>query len=146
MKPLLIGEAPSKNEVTPRPLEGRVGKRLAACCNMPLEAYLEHFDRTNLLSVRQDTKEKGFEFDLRAAKVAAEALVSGFKKGQIVVLLGGRVAEAFGIHDHYFTWCQINEADVTIFPHPSSVSRWWNDPANVRQAEVFMQSIVERTR
>lgn len=146
MKPLIVGEAPSKNEVTARPIEGRVGKRLAAVCGMELAAFLAHFERVNLLHVRQDTKEKGFEFDLKAARVEAERLRDNFKEDQIVILLGGRVAEAFHVHDHYFVETRVNFARLYIVPHPSGVNRWWNDPLNMRQAEVFMQSIVERTR
>ncbi len=148
MKPLLIGEAPSKNEATPRPLEGRVGKRLASCCNMTLGEFLDHFDRVNLLSVRQDTKEKGFEFDLRAAKISAEVLRQSFKEGQIVLFLGGRVAEAFGVHGPYFEHRVVNQigTEAYIFPHPSGISRWWNDPANKQQAAEFMQDVVRRTR
>jgi len=146
MKPLIVGEAPSKNEFTERPIEGRVGKRLAGCCGMPLVQFLEHFDRVNLLHVRQDTKEKGFEFDLKAARVEAERLRDGFKEDQIVLLLGGRVAEAFRVHDHYFVETRVNFARLYIVPHPSGVNRYWNDPANVEKMNTFMRLIVERTR
>ena len=146
VKPLIVGEAPSKNEATPRPIEGCVGKRLAACCNMPLACFLDHFDRVNLLSVRQDTKEKGFEFDLRSAKVAAEVMKQNFKEGQVVLFLGRRVAEVFGVHNHYFALNIVGEAQVYIIPHPSGVNRWWNEDANKDRAFVFMQTIVELTR
>lgn len=146
MKPLIVGEAPSKNEVTERPIEGRVGKRLAAVCGMPLADFLSHFERVNLLHVRQDTKEKGFEFDLAAGKKAAEKLRDSFKEDQIVILLGGRVAEAFRVHDHYFVETRVNFARLYIVPHPSGVNRWYNDRSNMDAMVAFMKSIVERTR
>jgi uracil-DNA glycosylase len=145
MKPLIIGEAPSKNEVTEHPIEGRIGRRLAACAGLTLPEFLAHFDRVNLLHVRQDTKEKGFEFDAAAARKAATLLKPSFKRGQTVLLLGGRVAEAFGIHDAYFTWHVVNGARLYIVPHPSGVNRWWNDPINKLCAEQFMQAIVRNS-
>lgn len=158
MKPLIIGEAPSKNEVLPRPISGRVGKRLASLCGLTLEEFLQHFDRVNLLHVRQDTKEKGFEFDVKAARIEAGRIMSTLVRDQVVLLLGRRVANAFGFQKHaYFeqlffigrsNMC-INPGmgpDVRVMPHPSGVNRWYNEPANWKQAEEFMRRIVERTR
>jgi len=145
MKPLLIGEAPSKNEVTEHPIEGRVGKRMAAYCGLPLTDFLAHFERVNLLHLRQDTAEKGFEFDLPAARVEAERIARTFKKDQVVLLLGGRVAEAFRIHDEYFAKHEVNEAEVYIVPHPSGVNRWHNEAENKAKMAAFMRAIVERT-
>ena len=143
MKPLLIGEAPSKNEYPPTPLEGRIGKRLAALAGLTFEEFLERFDRVNLLDVRQDTREKGFEFDMASARKNALAAWARFKAGQTVILLGKRVADAFGLKTvPYFQGVTLSEARVYVMPHPSGVSRWWNDPANVKQAEEFMRGIV----
>lgn len=129
----------------PRPLEGRVGRKLAAYCDLPYDAYLNHFERVNLLQVRQDTKENGFEFDLAAARVEADKLQRNFKEGQIVLLLGGRVAEAFGVHDAYFVKNALGPAEGYIVPHPSGVSRWWNEHHNRVQAAEFLRGIVDRT-
>ncbi len=145
MKPLIIGEAPSKNEPTPRPIEGRIGKRLAMYANMPLQRFLDHFDRVNLLAIRQDTAEHGFTFDVKAARVEADKLQREFKRGQVVILLGGRVAEAFGVHDDYFVENPLGLAKAYIVPHPSGINRWHNDPANRIRMSVFMAEIVERT-
>lgn len=150
MKPLIIGEAPSKNEVTPRPLEGRVGKRLAALCGLTLDEYLKHFDRVNLLDVRQDTKEKGFEFDHKLARVKAEYMLEfDIEPNRIVLLLGWRVAKAFNLdHLGYFEEQRHpdSSAEFRVLPHPSGVNRWWNDIRHLMDAEVFMKTIVERTR
>lgn len=147
-KPLIIGEAPSKNETTEHPIEGRVGKRLATCCGMTLQDFLKHFDRVNLLHVRQDTKEKGFEFDAKAGKAAADELRKSFQPDQVVLFLGGRVSEAFGVHGPYFEQRVVNGINTRAFivPHPSGVNRWWNDPANLAQMNTFMRSIVGQTK
>lgn len=142
MKPLIIGEAPSKNEVTERPIEGRVGRRLAACAGLSFGDFLYHFERVNLLHERQETIGKGFTFDTVAARIEADRLRSTFVPDQVVLLLGGRVAEAFGIHDEYFTKHILNKAHAYLVPHPSGVNRWWNEAANVEKANAFMRGII----
>lgn len=142
MKPLIIGEAPSKNEVTERPIEGRIGRRLAVCAGLSFGDFLHHFDRVNLLHERQEVFGKGFTFDTVAARIEADRLRSSFGREQTVLLLGGRVAEAFGVRDEYFTRHVINDANAYLLPHPSGINRWWNDPMNMEKMNVFMRGII----
>jgi uracil-DNA glycosylase len=150
MKPLIIGEAPSKNEVTEHPIEGRAGKRLAALAGLPLSEFLAHFNRVNLLHVRQDTAEHGFQFDRLAAYRSAQRLIPAFQEDeQIILMLGKRVADAFGITCiEYFVERRFRNVpgEFRVLPHPSGINRWWNDPHNVLLAKQFMQNIVARTR
>lgn len=148
MKPLIVGEAPSKNEITERPIEGRIGKRLAALCGLSLEEFLNHFERVNLLHVRQDTADHGFEFDREAARASAVQLMAGWKEDRVILLLGHRVADAFGVRREYFVERRYKEfvGEVRVLPHPSGINRWWNGSANYKDAEAFMRNIVERTR
>lgn len=145
MKPLIVGEAPSKNEVTERPIEGRVGRRLADCCCISLDEFLHRFDRVNLLHVRQDTKEKGFEFDEAAASQEAHRMATtlDFNDRPFVLLLGKRVAAAFGAHANYFEAQHVGtRTTLYVLPHPSGVNRWWNDPENHRKICDFMQYLL----
>lgn len=143
-KPLLIGEAPSKNEPLPRPLEGRSGERLARFAGLAWDDYLEKFERTNLLSVRQDTKEKGFEFDHDAAVVRAREIVNAIEPDRVVVLFGKRVAAAFGCVKAYFEVHRLpNGGRMYVVPHPSGVNRWWNDSNNCRRMWQFMHDLAE---
>lgn len=143
MKPLLIGEAPSKNEPWPRPLEGRVGQRLARFAGISFEEYLERFDRVNLLDVRQDTKEKGFEFDRYTATINANNIMASLSNERVVVLLGKRVADAVGAVGPYF-WLHRLERGITLYvvPHPSGVNRLFNDPVVCQRMEYFMRSLL----
>lgn len=147
MKPLLVGEAPSKNEVTEQPLMGRVGRRMAALADLSYEDYLRHFDRVNLLHVRQDTKEKGFEFDHAAAAVAAHQLFldGTIKQGRVVLMLGWRVTRAFFSPYDKAYFERHDHAGVTFYamPHPSGVNRYWNDLENCKKASEFVQQIVK---
>jgi hypothetical protein len=113
---------------------------------MTFEDFLTHFERVNLLQVRQDTKEKGFEFDRAAAIIAGRILVERVKPGQIVLLLGKRVADAIGVVNDYFMPCVVNNVEFYVLPHPSGVNRWWNNPDNLKQACAFLRGVVERTR
>lgn len=149
MKPLMIGEAPSKNEHVPQPLSGRVGRRMAECCGMTLASFLGHFERTNLLKVRQDTKEKGFEFDAAAGSNAAHEMADpafssfALHDDRVVLLLGHRVATAFGAANVYFMEQHVGtRAKVYVLPHPSGVNRWWNEPANLNTMREFMGVVV----
>jgi uracil-DNA glycosylase len=144
VKPLIVGEAPSKNEHVPRPISGRIGRRLAACAGMTLERFLASFDRVNLLEVRQDTKEKGFEFDVKAALASARMLrdMMFFKHRPAILLLGTRVARAFEVKANYFDEFTLCDAKAYMLPHPSGINRWWNDPDNDRKMHEFMQWLV----
>lgn len=145
MKPLIIGEAPSKNEHPPSPIAGRIGKRLARCADMPFERFLEEFDRVNLLTVRQDAAEKGFTFDLGAARLVAREMrwtvpqfSPSWTEDRFVLLLGQRVASAFDVRMPYLEEFKLHGARTFILPHPSGVNRWWNDPLNERRMHDFM--------
>lgn len=148
MRPLIVGEAPSKNEPHCPAIEGRIGARLAACCGMTLTTFLAYFARINVLEVRQDTREKGFAFDAKQAKRNAELIIEReFHKGRTILLLGLRVAIAFGADPAYFGSQQgWNGATVYVVPHPSGINRWWNKLDNELQMIKFMHQIVERTR
>jgi len=152
VKPLLIGEAPSKNEdpYAIVPLGGRVGRRLAACAGLPFCEFLERFDRINLLEVRQDTKEKGFEFDLPAARIKAAALWDEWHAGppRTVIFLGRRVARSFGFGSMTLFSPVTLGTQIAMYqmPHPSGVNRWWNDAENCTLACAFMHKIVEEHR
>lgn len=145
MKPLLVGEAPSKNEVIPQTLGGRVGKRLAKFAGITIQEYLETFDRMNLLIERQDTAEHGFQFDMQQAKENARNLRLMFPERRRIILLGKRVAEAFQLPLIYFEEMRADHI-YTIIPHPSGINRWYNEPRNIAEIEHFMRMLVEDSR
>lgn len=60
-----------------------------------------------------------------------------------MLLLGYRVAAAFGVRREYFARQKIGTATAVVVPHPSGVNRWWNDSENVRRMERFMRGLVE---
>jgi len=148
MKPLIIGEAPSKNETTPRPIEGRIGRKLAKFSSLTFEEFLETFDRVNLLEVRQDTKEKGFQFNAAEAAVNAMRMINNmFDDGRVVLLLGKRVAHAFGAHADYFQVQHLGtKAHVYVVPHPSGVNHYWNHSDNCEKVRQFFARILHEIK
>lgn len=143
LRPLLIGQAPGRRG-NAEPLSGRSGRRLSALCGMPLEQYLQEFERINLLEEFPGKAGKGDRFPMREAKVQAFFRRSLFvHQDRRVVLLGLRVAEAFGFTDRapLLRWMSDGNASVAICPHPSGVSLWWNDRGHRLQALHFWSAL-----
>ena len=141
-KPILIGmnnpiSFESGHELFPAP-EGCTGHRLwrllTARTGASRKDYLETFERRNLV--------RGSVFIKMAARTrAAEITRELFGSGRVVVLLGREVQSAFAIppllvHPQVIggcTWRQL--------PHPSGRNMWYNEPENVRVAELLMEEL-----
>ena len=119
------------------------GGRLAKVLGLAADEYLDRFERRNLLV--------GSRWSVPEARRAAVALLRELDTCDRLVLLGARVAAAFGVpfrenlcavwwlevgHDHRRPrW-------TLVLPHPSGRSREWNDPemrGRVRAAVVQIQ-------
>lgn len=123
------------------PFSGSSGARLAALLGRPLD---EVFDLRNLLDSWPGRDGKASAFDERAARVAASAIRSQAlraRKSPRLVFVGHRVARAFDVRGDYLTWQRHYGLRVAIFPHPSRIVLWWNDPANVERARRFIRSL-----
>lgn len=140
MKPLIIGEAPSKRGDSVTPCGGRIGRRLAACFAIPYDDYLERFERINLLGAYPGADGKGAKFEAREAAQAADALTL---RGRVVLVLGQRAAKALGLRAEYCTWQDHRGGLCAVIPHPSGINRWYNDAANVESLMIFLQTVPE---
>jgi hypothetical protein len=104
------------------------GGRLARVLGLDDRAYLRAFVRRNLLTADK--------WSVPAARAAAELLLAEHPPGDKLVLLGARVAAAFGLpfRDHLFeprrapVGAAGRERHLVVVPHPSGLSRGWNDP------------------
>ncbi len=146
VKPLIIGEAPGKHGDASKPVEGRIGARLAACFGLTLEEFLEAFDRVNLLQGQPQDSGRGTNFNVKeAGRVARSWEQSDFiDERPLVLLLGKRVAAAFKFTNaEYFVKVKIAGATTYVVPHPSGVSRWWNELENELTMIRFMHQIVK---
>lgn len=154
MKPLLVGEAPGPQGNPDYPLEGRPAGRLLECMGWTpneLEGtevgakLREMFEVRNLLDRPMERREgtKGTDWPAEEAADAARALAVLVEREQQVVLLGKRVAAAFGLPGiGYWRPGRHGSVPMTIIPHPSGIVRLWNDPVNrVRAGYVLWQAM-----
>jgi len=141
-KPLIVGQAPGRRSNPNEPLSGKSGRRLAALCGLDLPAFLDRFDRVNLVYGWPDERAKGDAFlGCVEARHAAAELAPRLARRR-AILLGHRVAAAFHASDlPYFKWTRLGDAMIAVAPHPSGVNLFWNDPANVRTARRFWRSV-----
>jgi hypothetical protein len=89
---------------------------------------------------------KGARFDLSAARQFADLTRRRIANGRIVILLGKRVAAAFGVRDDYFVAQAINGATIYVVPHPSGVNRWFNAAHHRALMTTFMERISDDRR
>ena len=146
---LLVGEAPNRKV---EGLENAALMRndLANLANVgwPFE-YFRLFARVNVLEFwpGRQPRGKGDLFPLEEARPRARKLRLAFPAFELVVLLGRRVQRAFGYdHAEFFDSKRDGETWGAVAPHPSKVSRWWNDPINVKRAGVFWRGVARAAR
>ena len=146
MRPLIIGQAPSMEHGEDEALSGRSGERLARFCGLTIPEFLETFDRENLVETFPGKAGKGDRFPgPREARRLAERSRPGVG-GRRVVVLGFSTAAAFDLTHPTLTFAPHWGAEFAFSPHPSGVSRWWNDPENLRRATAFWVELARAAR
>lgn len=107
MKPLIIGQAPGPNTDPRHPLPplptSCAGGRLAELAGLTPKEYLRTFDRTNLLQFFPGRNMCSDKFPKPAAEIGAGAM-KPLLGGRTVILLGRKVAEAFGYPARNLDW------------------------------------------
>lgn len=152
---LLVGEAPGKGGRLGGPvLLGRIGRRLARLMGATEDQYRRRTRRVNLLTRWPGRASgNGSAWPVKRARRSARRMEDAglfAPPDRIVILLGRRVAAAFGLGGApWFTSFQMASsqgmpAEVVVAPHPSGASRWWNEPANVARARRFWRSVGRR--
>lgn len=134
---VLVGEAPARSAGVLPPdmaLTGYTGRRIARWAGVSDGRYMGTTERWNLLD------EAPVSWPVALAKNRADNL-EALTRGRRVILVGTRVAEAFGFHWPPFTWGPPDELGGRLawIPHPSGRNRYYNDPANVALAEGFLR-------
>lgn len=124
---------------------GCAGFRLARLLRLSDEEYLARFERRNLLS--QD------RWSAPASREAARKLITEVRDGDRLVLCGARVSKAFG---YAFEPISVHGAAdlraaggagahyrVLVIPHPSGLSRLWNEPGMVERVRDAVLALCE---
>lgn len=146
---LLVGEAPSR-AIDHQPSLGLLREDLAELAGVehPIEWWLL-FARANLLPrwPGRSPGGKGDRFPREEARRRARRLRGRFGRFSRVVLLGRRVEGAFDLRGSgWFAWRDAFKTRVAVAPHPSKVSRWWNDSNNVALARTFWRELAATAR
>jgi hypothetical protein len=106
--------------------------------------------RANLLPEYSGEDGDGDAFPLIEARLNAIESAESLN-GRLVVFVGRRVAEAFGVsNSKWFAWDRafvlsdgvMVDFRYAIIPHPSGRNRWWNDEGNVEEAGKFLKSVL----
>jgi len=121
-------------------LDGVSGRRLSDLSGVPVAEWA---DLANLLSAWPGyAAHKGDRFPLPAARAAADRLMRTNRQHRVLLLLGRGVAQAFGLDDlPFFKWRRLAGGRlVAVVPHPSGVSRWWNEAPRRVTAREFLRS------
>ena len=147
---IIVGEAPNTGVLPNREedvLAGAIGKRLAAWAGISFEDYLARTTRVNLF----DSKPKHWG-KIRARR-AADAIADELVGSDSVILLGSRVAEAFGLVDlPLYTWQagyyrgSIHGPTFVRLPHPSGLNRVLNDSRQRTLASMVMSEAMRLAR
>lgn len=140
MKPLLVGELnPYGSDpafaLYPLPRHAS-GGRLAEILGLSRTEYLRTFDRANLCDGR---------WSMYPARVRAKEILRVSMEdevGRTIVLLGAKVCSAFYVDYEPFTsiaWLVDPVVRTVVLPHPSGLSRKWNEPgaAELARKAVF---------
>ena len=143
-KVVLVGQAPSRGGDTLRPFFGKSGGRLERLAGIPRGLLGDHFALANILQRwRGSAGSKGDMFPIVMASRAAEELLRQLD-GRRVVVLGRAAARAMGVPGvaPAMTWRNhVPLEEIAVMPHPSGVSLWWNDPANILAAAAFLGAL-----
>lgn len=142
LRPLLVGQAPSRSGATS--FEGTSGAKLAKLCGLDVVAFRERFDRVNLLEAFPGAYSRGDAFPLRLARASARQVRSRLQGRPFVVFVGVGVSRAFEIEPRPLLEFRDERSIACPFvvcPHPSGLNTWWNDVVNREQASRFWRSL-----
>jgi uracil-DNA glycosylase len=128
----IVGQAP--NQKGGAPIEGRLGKALAAMLGITPAAFYERTVRVNLNAEWTGKRGKGDAFD--ADEGHMNALRIAFSpKTKMIVCLGRAVGKCFGFtNEKFLSVGYMGGKFFLLFPHPSGINRWFNSAANRRRA------------
>jgi len=138
---LIVWECPARRQGRRGALDGDAGRRLARLFGVPHEDLLRRTRRHNLLD---PAPEGGSRWPARTAALEAEELFARLGgQGWLWLLLGRRVAEAFGLPPReWLVWTEVMVDLAAAVPHPSGRNRWYNDPRRRRRAERFLRPLL----
>jgi hypothetical protein len=147
MPVILIGEAPSERGgklANYRAFDARTrsGAKLARLAGVADVADV--FGTINLIDRWPGRTSHGAVFPAGLARRNANRLWTTLPPDVDLLLIGLRVAASFDVSVPYLRWETLAgdpDRRVAVFPHPSGVNRWWNDPKHEVRARRFLRRL-----
>lgn len=134
---LIVGECPGKNTRSTLPMfpypANSSGGRLLKMSKLPVGVYLGKIRRRNLIEHHHEVWPVH-----EAEKLAAGIVDELADTGTHVLLLGKRVGVAFG-SPGFFRHTELKGSFYANIPHPSGLSREYNNPTKRAAAAVAIQ-------
>lgn len=151
MKPLLVGEANpyQSNEADamhfalyPEPPNASGGRLCRFVMGLDERTYLRAYDRIDLCHPH---------WSLPHAREHAARLLAARREGDVLVLCGAKVANAFcvayapftmtaGVHNTFGTFAARQHGPtIVVLPHPSGLNRMWHVPGAVDRARAILR-------
>jgi uracil-DNA glycosylase len=149
-KPIVIGEAPNRaaGADDTRPVQGRAARVLCELAGWePADGATlqKKFFAINVLGEWPGSAGKGSAWPVERARKNAATLCLTLNGRRAAVLLGKRVAQAFGVDAEYGEWREADDAVPirhVVVPHPSGINRALNDPElRKRTGEVLREAV-----
>lgn len=113
------------------------GGRLAAILGLSADEYLRAFVRRNLID--------GPKWSAPAARVSARQMIVAAGDGAALVLLGARVASAFGVpFIPLATSIYLRPVNIRllVIPHPSGLNRAWHNPTTAPRVRAAVLALL----
>lgn len=150
MKPLIVGQAPARSG-DGTAFSGPSGRRLCQLLEVHSLAQLRQwFDLDNLILDKLSRRPtgRGDTFHMKQAERRAQEIIAGSPASQTIVACGRQVWTAFGcdLSAEWFSRCLKPNPhgeliELRLFPHPSGISHFWNDPINVQRARDALKAM-----
>lgn len=141
-KILLIGQAPSRTSQGKLPFSGQSGKRLADLAVIPQKDLKNYFKMINVFDYWPGRSGKGDAFPRDKIPDKLRKMVASYSA---TIFVGRGVADRFKFNPpEYLIWYSYphRKQAASILPHPSGVNRWYNDPQNLKDAQMFLRGII----
>lgn len=154
MKALIVGQAPARSG-DGTPFSGPSGLRLCQLLEVPdLDHLRKWFDLENLIPEKLSKRPtgRGDVFHVKRAHQRAEEIIAASAASRVVIACGRQVWSAFGcdLSAEWFGRCLLPNkrgelVELRLFPHPSGISHFWNEPQNVQRARDALKAIAFST-
>ena|GEM_PF-4543914 len=127
-------------------ITGRVGETLAELAWMHRLEFYRSVGRFNLNARWNGKCGKADVFNREEAALKAARLVA--ESFTYYVLLGHEVARAFGVRGDILEtkFDPVHSKNYLLFPHPSGINLFWNEPFNVHRAGKRLREFLEDAR